>query len=112
MNYNEIKSLIKKKGLDVKFILNEVGMSYDGFRLSIEKQTIESRKLLILCNLLGISPNDFFDFVPSDVTIVNNQTGGIGNCQTNINSSIEALEHQLEVKDIQIKELLEIIKSK
>ena len=94
-------------------------MSYDGFKKSIEKLTIVGRKDVRLCNLLGISPNELFDFVPTSDSGINiSQNGGIGNQQMNNTASI-ALEKQLEEKDKQIGELhrkidilLEIIKNK
>ncbi len=112
MDYNRLKSYAQMNGIKLISLANECGMTLTGFKISFENGSFSIKNLCMICELLKTSPNDLLGFVPTDCKIINSQNGGIGNSQTNINSSIAALERQLEEKDNQIKTLLEIIKSK
>jgi len=61
MNYNDLKLLIDSKNLEVQEVATEIGMGYDGFRLSVQKETIQLQKLKKLCELLKINPMLFFE---------------------------------------------------
>ena len=113
MTYNEVIALAKKQGFDRKNLSSATGLTEDGLTKAIKNQTMQAKHVIKLCNFLHISPNELFDFVPgSENNVTISQNGGVGNQQTNITSSITALEKQLDTKDNQIKELLEIIKNK
>lgn len=60
MEYSELKKYLDKKGLDIYSVSNEIGMSYDGFRLSIKNETIQLSKLKKLCEIIEINPMIFF----------------------------------------------------
>lgn len=113
MNYKKVIALIKEQGFDIKSVVSDIGMSYDGFKKSIENCTIEARKLIKLCEILQISPNELLDFntnFKNKDTFI--QTGGVGNSQMNqVNSDvvIAALERQLTEKDKQITALIGLL---
>ena len=61
MNYNELKELAESKNILLKTICDKVGYTRAGLRPAIDNETIDLRKLKILCELLGIAPAKFFE---------------------------------------------------
>lgn len=61
MNYNELSELIKSKKILVKDLCEEVGYTRRGLQTSIDNETIELRKLKLICEKLRISPSLFFE---------------------------------------------------
>ena len=109
LDYSKIKSIAVTKNVTMLELAQEVGMSENGFNESIKSGNFKAKNVILVCEKLKISPNEFFGFdTNSSVTI--NQSG-MQNSQTNNLSSISALEKQLEVKDSQISVLLDLLRS-
>lgn len=103
MTYSELKDLSEIKGITLQSLAEEVDMTRSGFRSSIEKQTLPIAKVGILCNKLGISPNDFFSW-KSGVVAQQIQTGCVGNAQYMDTHALDLLQEQLSIKDKQLCE--------
>jgi len=88
MNYNELSEIIKTKKILVKDLCLAIDMTRQGLQFSIDNQTIELRKLKILCETLRISPAQFFE----------DGTYGImhNNIPVQQNKQIEALQKENE----------------
>lgn len=104
MNYNDLKKLIDAKNIDVYSLSNEIGMSYDGFRLSIKKETIQLQKLKLLCEILKINPMQFFDNMEG--MVIDNGTSKINNTERKL---IESKDREIEMLKQRISDKNEII---
>ena len=52
---DELKSIIVSKGLKMKFVAEQLGLSYYGFLLKLEnKNEFKMSEVVILCRLLNI----------------------------------------------------------
>jgi hypothetical protein len=69
MNYSELKELAESKNIMLKTICERIGYTRAGLRPAIDNETIELRKLKLLCETLRISPAQFFDNGTYGVTI-------------------------------------------
>ena len=107
MTYNELTFLAKEKKITMSQLAVEIGFSRGGFKDSIEKRTMPWDKILSLCQILGISPNELlgWESVPGG-----NYAAHIGGSNTqNSTEAITALSAQLKEKDRQIDRLLKIV---
>ena len=124
MTYNELKNITNVKNLQLKQVAEGIGMSRQGLQTSIENQTLPISKVLDLCKMLGITPNDFFGVNNETVSqSVNSNSGtvtvtGIDRRQYYSDSpdvlkaQVELLEERIKEKDSQIKEKDSQIKEK
>lgn len=108
LDYSEIKALAKQQGVTIRHLCNLVNMTDNGFKSSIETGNFAAKNVILICEKLKISPNEFFGFDTNSSLTINQS--GMQNSQTNNLSSISALEKQLEVKDQQIDKLLSMLK--
>jgi transcriptional regulator with XRE-family HTH domain len=69
MNYSDLKELAESKNIMLKTICERIGYTRAGLRPAIDNETIELRKLKLLCETLRISPAQFFDNGTYGVTI-------------------------------------------
>lgn len=107
MTYNELTFLAKEKKITMSQLAVEIGFSRGGFKDSIEKRTIPWDKILSLCQILGISPNELLGW---SSPMGGNYAAHIGGSNTqNSNEVISALSDQLKEKDRQIDRLLKIL---
>lgn len=60
MTYKELKELLDAKNILVQDVLSVVGYTRAGFMRAIDNETIELRKLKILCDAVRIQPALFF----------------------------------------------------
>ena len=107
LDYSEIKALAKQQGVTIRHLCNLVNMTDNGFKSSIETGNFAAKNVILICEKLKISPNQFF-VLESDSSVTINQSG-MQNSQTNNLSSISVLEKQLEVKDQQIERLMNLL---
>ena len=108
MTYNELTFVAKSKNIMIKDLAERIGMTSNGLKRAVEKQTLTINKVLPLCQILGISPNELLGW-PSHES-GGNYAAHIGGDNTqNSNEAIEALKDQLKEKDRQIDRLLKII---
>ena len=113
MTYSELQNYAERQKLTVQIIADHIGMTRTGMKQSFENQTLPIKKVVELCNFLGISPNVFFGWKEQGVQ-TQIQHGCIGNIQ-NMNSysdSIEILRSEIAAKNEQIKVKDEQLRSK
>lgn len=107
MTYNELTFLAKEKKITMSQLAVEIGFSRGGFKDSIEKRTMPWDKILSLCQILGISPNELLGW---ETAPGGNYAAHIGGSNTqNSTEAITALSAQLKEKDRQIDRLLKIV---
>lgn len=104
MNYNELKSLITKNKKKIKDAAKIAGYAENSFKVAYESGTMSFSKVPLLCDYIGITPNEFFGWVDG-VTANGNYASHIsgGNTQ-NSNEAILALKEELKEKGAIIKE--------
>lgn len=114
MTYNELQDLCESKKTTLKSIYVALGMTRTGFQGAIENQSLPIKRLLPLCNKLGITPNEFFGVdsvsnVSANGTAV--QLGGQANTLNYAEQSetIAMLREQIRTKDEQISSLLQLL---
>ena len=105
MNYNDLKLLIDSKNLEVQAVATEIGMGYDGFRLSVQKETIQLQKLKKLCELLKINPMLFFENMQGQFI-----DGGTTQMSIWDKKLFESKDREIELLKQQIQDKTEIIK--
>lgn len=113
MTYSDLQQIADKKRFKMKDICDAIDMSYPGLQKSFENQTFPIKKVLKLCELLEITPNEFFSvgsIVNQRVSTNNGSIVGIDNRQYYSDSpdvlraQVELLEERIKEKDSQIKE--------
>lgn len=107
MDYTELAFIAKKKKISIESIAKELGYSrqwlHDGLK------TFTEDKIMQICKILGITPNEYFGYETEGISnsMIAKNIGG-DNTQ-NSNEAIKALKDQLKEKDKQINRLLAII---
>lgn len=67
MNYNELKRVAESKNFTIKRLADEIGLTSNGLKRSIEGETMSIKTLRDLCDILQISIAEFFnEATPSD----------------------------------------------
>ena len=110
VNYLRIKDAAQAQSVTIRQLAQLTGMSETGFKISIDNGNFAIKNVILICEKLNISPNEFFGCI-GDSSIAISQSGSQNN-QTNNLSSISVLEKQLEVKDKQIENLLNILSAR
>lgn len=109
MTYNDLFDICDAKRILLKNVAQSSGLTYDGLRNGMIKQSLGMTKVLRICEAVGITPNQFFGWNEEKSTYNTNQVGMVNN--QNIGAAgIEILQQQLQTKDEQIKILLELLK--
>ncbi len=107
MNYNELTFLAKEKKITLTELAGQIGLTRQGLQTTIERGTFPINKVLPLCQILGISPNELIGWSsPMGGNYASNIEGS--NTQ-NSNEVISSLSAQLKEKDKQIDRLLKIL---
>ena len=108
MTYSELSDICEEKRILLKSVAENSGLTYDGLRNGMNKQSLGMTKILKICECVGITPNHFFGYEPSNT--IHATQYGISNSQNIGAAGIEILQQQLATKDEQIKQLLELLK--
>jgi len=67
MNYNELKRIAESKNFTIKRLADEIGLTSNGLKRSIEGETMSIKTLRDLCDILQISIAEFFgEATPGD----------------------------------------------
>lgn len=103
MTYSELKDYAEAKRISLKSIADMLDMSPRGMQQSFENQTLSIKKVISLCELLQISPNEFFGW-KSNMVAQQIQTGCVGNVQNMDSNALSLLKEQLQIKDKQLAE--------
>lgn len=107
MTYSELSDICDQKRILLKNVAENSGLTYDGLRNGMNKQSLGMTKILKICEYVGITPNHFFGYEPSNT--INATQYGISNSQNIGAAGIEILQQQLQTKDEQIKQLLHLL---
>ena len=110
MEYNDLMILAKQKKILQKDLCVRLDITPAGFKRGIENGTFPINKVVPLCQILGISPNELLGWETATVPVNGNYASHVsgGNTQ-NSNETIAALSDQLKEKDKQIDRLLKIV---
>ena len=107
MNYNEIAFLAKEKKITLANLAEQLGITRQGLQTTIERGSFPINKVVPLCQILGISPNELLGW---EAAPGGNYAAHIGGSNTqNSTEAITALSAQLKEKDRQIDRLLKIV---
>lgn len=107
MNYNEIAFLAKEKKITLANLAEQLGITRQGLQTTIERGSFPINKVVPLCQILGISPNELLGW---ETAPGGNYAAHIGGSNTqNSTEVITALSAQLKEKDRQIDRLLKIV---
>ena len=66
MNYNELKRVAESKNFTIKRLAEEIGLTSNGLKRSIEGETMSIKTLRDLCDILQISIAEFFGETSGD----------------------------------------------
>lgn len=108
MTYSELKDHAEARKISLQSIAEMLDMSSRGMQQSFENQTLPIKKVVKLCELFQISPNDFFCW-KSNLQLQQIQTGCVGNAQYMDTRAVDLLQEQLKIKDKQLSEAQEQI---
>lgn len=108
LTYSEITDLCADKRITFTNLAKSAGMTVHGLKYAIQKQTLQSQVVFTICNILGITPNQFFKWEDPASTF-NTTQFGVMNSQNIGSAGIEILHQQLAVKDDQIKQLQQML---
>ena len=112
MNYNDLVILAKQKDLSVTEFAKQIGMTRQGLQTATTNKTIAMDKIINLCRILGITPNEFFEW-EVDTGTVGVYASNISGVNTqNSNEAIKALKDQLKEKDRQISRLMTMLEKR
>lgn len=103
LTYNELSDICDQKRILLKNVAESSGLTYDGLRNGMIKQSLGMTKVLKICECVGITPNQFFGI--EDQQTINATQYGLSNSQNIGTTGIDILQQQLAVKDEQIKQL-------
>lgn len=107
MEYNDLMILAKQKKILQKDLCQRLDITPAGFKRGIEKGTLPINKVIPLCQILCISPNELLGW---EAAPGGNYAAHIGGSNTqNSTEAITALSAQLKEKDRQIDRLLKIV---
>lgn len=60
MDFSQIKEVVKRRGFTVKALCEYVGLTENGFKYAIRKQTLKVSDLEKISNFLGVSMNYWY----------------------------------------------------
>lgn len=109
LNYYELQDLCRARNFTVAELCGRVGITRQGLQSGLERQSLGVKYVFAICELLKITPNQFFR-MPDTTTVIGNnvqQTGTINMQQ--IQDGMDVLHEQLAVKDRQIEQLLTLL---
>lgn len=109
MSYSDLRQILATNQISLQMFASEIGLTPEGLKRGLDKQSLAMRYIIPLCKSLCITPNRFFGISDGGNSQV--QNGGLGNTQNMVQESI-TLREQLRIKDEQIATLLDIIKNK
>lgn len=111
MKYNKLKSLLYPKEITVAEFCEKLQLTRQGLQKSLDKDLLPYNKVAKCCEILGISPNEFFEWeieqaAPMSYMAAEGFTPGAPKSK-----ELAALLNQLAVKDREIDRLLRIIEA-
>lgn len=109
LTYSELQDICESRKILVKDLCSAIGMTYMGLKSGLERQSLGVKYVSAICEILKITPNQFFR-LPDTTTVIGNnvQQTGTFNLQQ-IQDGMDVLREQLAVKDRQIEQLLTLL---
>lgn len=102
MNYNDFSELCRAKRILIKDVLPQIGYTRQGLQAALNNETIELRKLKLLCDSVRISPSHFFE--PGTFgTVVN--AGGHVQSGNNNRMEVESRDREIGMLREQVGQL-------
>lgn len=111
LTYSEIVDLCAEKRITFASLAKGAGMTPHGLKYAIQKKTLQGGVIFTICSILNITPNQFFNWDTDSATYNTTQVGVMNN-QSIGAAGIEILQQQLQTKDEQIKQLLQLLDKK
>ena len=111
MKYNKLKSLLYQKEITVAEFCEKLQLTRPGLQKSLDNDLLPYNKVAKCCEILEISPNDFFEWETELATPVPYMAAEGFNTNALKNKELTALLNQLAVKDREIDRLLRIIEA-
>lgn len=111
MTYSELTDLCYARKISLTSVAESAGMTLRGFRDGMNNRSLGIKALESVCKKLEISPNEFLGWEEKRSTFNTTQVGVMNN-QSIGSNGIDLLQHQLAVKDEQIRVLMELLKNK
>ena len=111
LTYSEICDICAAKKITVTKLAEKVEMTLHGLKAGLQRQTLSSQVIYLVCKELGLTPNQFFRWESNGDTFNTTQVG-VMNSQNIGSNGIEILQQQLAVKDEQIDKLINLLSSK
>lgn len=108
LTYSEIADLCADKRITFAALAKSAGMTPHGLKYAIQKKTLQSGVISTICNILSITPNQFFNW-EIDSSTFNTTQVGVMNSQNIGAAGIEILQQQLQTKDEQINQLHQLL---
>lgn len=109
LTYNELQDLCYARKITIATLTNRIGLTRQGLLSALSRQSLGVRYVAAICNILQISPNQFFRLPEQPIKIGNHvEQNGIVNTQQ-IQEGMDILREQLAVKDRQIETLLNLL---
>lgn len=101
MNYSDFKELCDARKFQVNDICCHIGMTYHGLKQGLTSGKIGSDKVVALCKVLGITPNNFFGWEKIAPVTAPGETNPYAQ------QTIDVLREQIRIKDEQIAHLID-----
>ena len=109
MNYSQLKELASSKHIMIKEITERIGYSRQGLQTALDNETIDLRKIKLLCKILDVNPSIFFDSANLGIVMINGGTTQVGN-GNNISKEDQNYENEIAYLKQIIKDKEEIIR--
>ncbi len=106
MNYEKLKKIAESRNMELKAIAELLDLTPNGLKRSFEYQSFPIKKVIKLCDLLQITPNDFFDNAdsPSISQHAHHITGSVkqvAHLNTNNGACASCIEKDREIHELQ-----------
>lgn len=106
MSYNELSDFCRDNNIEIKSLCKNIGITTQGLAKGMKNQSLGMLVVKALCDELSISPNRFYGV---ETPTINATQYGLANSQNIGATGIEILQQQLQTKDEQIKQLLQLL---
>lgn len=112
MNYYELQDLCEVKHKTVTNVARALGITLEGLKRGLNNESLSFRYVKPICDLLEITPNDFFRVNSNRGDTGCNKFGQnqtINQVPVELNDTLVILRSQLKEKDMQIEKLLNLL---
>lgn len=106
MNYNKLKDEIKLKKISIRQLCIKIGISEQGYYKMIGNKTMTVKNLESICELLKVSPCEFFNDSPyyrESILSLASVSENKEEYKTANKAEIESLTKELKIKDEMIE---------